>query len=653
MRSARTSAAAAPRSPPVGSRGATARKELGVSSDAVATARPGEGRRAGGLLFSRARVRERTGRSRVGAACGVDRREKCHPGPRAQAGPREHRARGVGAREPLPPLGGPPRPRERRARRRDRARPQPRDGLRAHGLRSRWLQGAHAGGRREGPVPARGRERLAPPARPAGDPGRGGRRLGPQPGASPQHRGPLRAHGRRRGRRPRRIDLPDADLRPAALRPPLPARGRGPRYRARRSPGRPAMRRREFVKGMGVAGSLAALEWSPLVAAAAEDAVAAPTDALGPESRKAFAELLALVAEAERRTLSAEWGVRSAQEVVDGHRLLLNLLSAASDLYFEADPERPHFVPIVSPIRKFLGDNPAAVYFLAPLRGDRAYRIHGNVGGAVYTSFTFQTGDENGVAGKIFATRNDREFGVGRDGSYAFLVAPDASGPGSVRLAPAAVSVTTRHYFENEISAQNDPTLRIPLAIEPLVDPGPPPPLDDATAAWRIRLAAGFVRQATLGIPPRDPKQQPAWVSTVPNQLGEPSGAGQGEGDKTAWGAVDNSYSMGPYLLQPDQALVIEGALPRCTFANVVLWNRWMMSYEYRSRQVSLNRRQMKLGEGGRYRIVLAARDPGVPNWLDTEGRPFGTIFWRFLEPEGKPERPRTRVVPVASLARG
>jgi hypothetical protein len=211
--------------------------------------------------------------------------------------------------------------------------------------------------------------------------------------------------------------------------------------------------------------------------------------------------------------------------------------------------------------------------------------------------------------------------------------------------------VTTRHYFENEVCAQNDPTLRIPLSIEPLADPGPPAPPSDAESAQRIRLAAAFVRQATLAMPPRDPKQQPAWVSTVPNQLGEPGAAGRGEADKTAWGAVDNSYSMGPYLLKPDEALVIEGRLPRCTFANVVLWNRWMMSYEYRSRQVSLTRRQLRLGKDASYRIVLAARDPGVPNWLDTEGRPFGTIFWRFLQPEGTPQRPRTKVVAIDSLA--
>jgi hypothetical protein len=414
------------------------------------------------------------------------------------------------------------------------------------------------------------------------------------------------------------------------------------------------MQRREFLMGLGTTGALAAIGARPLVAGA-QGAAAAPgaaVDALAPESRRAMAELLALLAEIERRMLSPEWRVQTERDVVDGQRLVLSLLAAATDLYFEADAERPSFVAMVSPTRKFLGDNPDARYYLAPLRADRSYRIRGNVASAVYTSFTFQAGDESGIAGRIFATRNDREFDVARDGSYELRLGPDASGRNAVRLEPGAVSVTTRHYFENEISAQLDPTLAIPLSIEPVVDPGPPAPPDDAAMARRIRLAAAFVRQSTLGIPPRDPKQQPAWVSMQPNQLGTPSAAGKGEGDKTAWGAVDNSYSTGPYALGPDEALVIEGVLPRCTFANVVLWDRWMMSYDYRFRRISLNRRQMQLGPGGRYRIVVAHRDPGVPNWLDTEGRPSGLIFWRFLEPEGTPERPRTKVVPLASLAK-
>ncbi|MBW2293424.1 MAG: hypothetical protein JRG94_14090, partial [Deltaproteobacteria bacterium] len=54
----------------------------------------------------------------------------------------------------------------------------------------------------------------------------------------------------------------------------------------------------------------------------------------------------------------------------------------------------------------------------------------------------------------------------------------------------------------------------------------------------------------------------------------------------------------------------------------------------------------------GSFKIVLAGSDPGVPNWLDTEGRPFGMMFWRFLMPEGDIEPLTTQLVPIAEVAR-
>ena len=96
----------------------------------------------------------------------------------------------------------------------------------------------------------------------------------------------------------------------------------------------------------------------------------------------------------------------------------------------------------------------------------------------------------------------------------------------------------------------------------------------------------------------------------------------------------------------------MEGRFPPCAFANVVLWNQQLAAFEYRDRRVSLNRVQTKLEPDGSFRMVIAHRDPGVPNWLDTEGHAEGTMFWRFLLPEAKPEKPRCRVVPVGSLAR-
>jgi hypothetical protein len=41
-----------------------------------------------------------------------------------------------------------------------------------------------------------------------------------------------------------------------------------------------------------------------------------------------------------------------------------------------------------------------------------------------------------------------------------------------------------------------------------------------------------------------------------------------------------------------------------------------------------------------------------VPNWLDTEGRPFGTIFWRFQMPQEQPGQPQAKVVPLADVAK-
>jgi hypothetical protein len=365
-------------------------------------------------------------------------------------------------------------------------------------------------------------------------------------------------------------------------------------------------------------------------------------------TRAAFGELVALLREIDARYLGPEFRIADPSSIVDGHAFALNLLSAGIDLYLDADPERPRFVSLVSPARKFLGDNPDAFYFLAPLAGARAYRIRGNLSGSVYTSFTFRKSDASGWASEIFAARNDRELDVARDGSFELVLAreqpPGVSERGFVELDPDAVSVTSRHYFENPICAQLDPTLRVPLAIEPLVAPRPAAPLDDAATAARMR---SVVREATLGMPPRDPKDQPAWVSVVPNQLGVPELYAPSE---SAWGAVDNAYSMGPFLLNPSDALIMEGRLPECAFANVVLWNRFMQSHDYRERTASLNRRQMTLGPDGRsFRIAISASDPGIRDWLDTGGRSSGLIFWRFLLPTGPFEPIRSRVVPASA----
>ncbi|MFO8011633.1 MAG: hypothetical protein R6U89_12635, partial [Dehalococcoidia bacterium] len=185
------------------------------------------------------------------------------------------------------------------------------------------------------------------------------------------------------------------------------------------------------------------------------------------------------------------------------------------------------------------------------------------------------------------------------------------------------------------------------LRMDPLVEPPARPPLTDESIARGIDAIIAFLRGGTVEmmIPGAIPIP---FVSTTPNELPEPmvfQMAGQ-----DAWGAVDIAYSMGPFRIQPDEALVMEGVLPDCAFANVVLWNKHMQSFEFRDRRVSLNRKQIVLEPDGSYRIVVAHRDPGVPNWLDTEGHTEGTVFWRFLLPAEQPARPECRLVKLSEI---
>lgn len=96
--------------------------------------------------------------------------------------------------------------------------------------------------------------------------------------------------------------------------------------------------------------------------------------------------------------------------------------------------------------------------------------------------------------------------------------------------------------------------------------------------------------------------------------------------------------------------MLIEGRFPKCRYASVDLWNRFQQTYDYVTRNVSLNRKQTTLESDGSFRIVVAHRQPGVPNWLDTQGQPQGVLFWRFVLPEAPIAPLRTKVVPFSNL---
>jgi hypothetical protein len=374
---------------------------------------------------------------------------------------------------------------------------------------------------------------------------------------------------------------------------------------------------------------------------------------LAPQSTDAFNQLIRLLADVRDDYVLDERRAFDELDTVEGFAYVFHLLSEGTELFLEGDPERPRFSSIVTPARKFLGDNPDAIYHQALIRGDRAYRVTGRRDREVYISFTVHGRDPaGGINGPILADVNDTQFDIDVDGNFELILSPDERAGNWVKLDPEARIVIVRSYFLVERSAQTNPHIRVQLHIEPVDDPGPAPPLADATLAQRMLDTIAFVRATSTGLRVFG-KPSPApvpFVSDEPNSVGTPFSF-RNTGIAAA-GAVDIFYSSGTFDLAPDDALVMEGVMPDCVFANLVLWNPHMQMLEYRTRRASLNLRQMQLGPDGSYRLVIAARDPGVANWLDTGGHRRGTMFWRFLLPKEDPVTPRCRVVPVDEVAR-
>jgi hypothetical protein len=88
--------------------------------------------------------------------------------------------------------------------------------------------------------------------------------------------------------------------------------------------------------------------------------------------------------------------------------------------------------------------------------------------------------------------------------------------------------------------------------------------------------------------------------------------------------------SSGHFQLANDEALVLTLDPIGAKYLAVQLASGWLSSLDYLHHTASLNLSQATPNADGTLTLVVAPKDPGVANWLDTTGLHEGTLFVRW-----------------------
>jgi len=310
------------------------------------------------------------------------------------------------------------------------------------------------------------------------------------------------------------------------------------------------------------------------------------------------------------------------------------VMALQSELEF-ANTTDPIFHRYEEPWVQWGGPNPDNVYTRAAIDPAATYLLTGNVTGVHTALFSLVDGDMHLGQYGVFSECSLSDLDVAADGSIEVWISPDHHDRNWMPAPAEARLLLVRQYvcdWDNDRAAT--------FAIERVDRHGvPPEPVAGTDVSSALDRAATWVEQST-----------DYWARYVEraretlthNRVAPPS--------TPRGGAPTIAYGAGWWELGAGEALVITTDVPDADYWGWTVHHRYRLdSGDFANRQTSLNLAQTFADADSRLRFVVAADDPGVPNWIDTEGQPEGMLVYRSIGTRSRPT-PETQVVPIAEL---
>jgi hypothetical protein len=314
------------------------------------------------------------------------------------------------------------------------------------------------------------------------------------------------------------------------------------------------------------------------------------------------------------------------------------LLGAAMESYLTdicGEPDFPNFVPCCGYFQHTGSPNPDTVYRRAVIDGSGTYRITGERGTA--WQVTIMAFGRPTATGMRTWAPFDLSDVTGPDGRFDVLLSAERPSDHDGDWWPLDPEMATLwlRTVSDDWGNETEPRIAIGRVDAPRSRPRPS---GESLRKKITGFSAIVERSIDYGIRHTDELVDGGYVNTLKIL------------DSVTGGMPLQWYCEAVFDLDDGNGLLVEATLPDgCDYFSCSLTDRMFVTLDWTHAQTSLNRTQVALDDDGRLRFVVAGRDVGIRNWLDTTGYRRGVLQCRFIGSETPPELEAT-LVPLASL---
>jgi hypothetical protein len=353
-------------------------------------------------------------------------------------------------------------------------------------------------------------------------------------------------------------------------------------------------------------------------------------------------------------------GARSPRERAEGFRYLASLIAGGHELEMEADRTHPVLARAFTPIRSFVGDGPDTLYHDAKLDASLSYEFTIRRGDDIFFSIVVYASDDEGMRSMVsFLIDKDIAFEQEGDDQVATIHIGTERPKGAkhwLKLEGNQPFILTRQYFPECVIEVDKGKYRPALMnLECLDDVAPPKEygladlsagLDRLIAFMQDTVDAGLGVSAIVGM---STIEYDGDAPSAPTRIGEDGQLAVEEGEHDEY-TPDEVFEMidpkvvannlpGPgigysgvsFKLADDEVILIEAKDVPCRYWSCQVFDHYLRAGDYRHHPVAINNRQTVYDEDGSFRLYACRDNPGVKNWISTEGRRRGQVVLRTL----------------------